>query len=118
MTGIYARTAATYAALAGKPPTRAAAVPGAPYARADELLADLRIVADSLGAPGSVLRAGRLENLCAAVACFGFHLTTLDLRQNADVHARADLAGALRWAQDLGENPARALAIEDRKSVV
>jgi len=97
LTGIYARTAATYTALAGKPPTRAAAVPGAPYARAEVLLADLRIVADSLGAPGSVLRAGRLENLCAAVACFGFHLATLDLRQNADVHARV-VAELLRHA--------------------
>ncbi|MGL4541732.1 MAG: phosphoenolpyruvate carboxylase, partial [Polymorphobacter sp.] len=48
LTGIYARTAATYAALAGRAPTRAASVAGAPYARADERGADLRVVADSL----------------------------------------------------------------------
>ena len=31
---------------------------------------------------------GRLTRLIRAVETFGFHLATLDLRQNSDVHAR------------------------------
>ena len=89
LTGIYARTAATYARLAGRPAPLAATLPATPYARAAELLADLAVVTTSLtGHGGAILASGRLERLVAAVETFGFHLATLDLRQNADVHAR------------------------------
>jgi phosphoenolpyruvate carboxylase len=89
LTGVYARTAASYAQLTGHAPPLAAAVPGAPYARAEDLRADLLTVAISLETyGGAALRAGRLDRLIAAVETFGFHLATLDLRQNADVHLR------------------------------
>ena len=94
LTGIYARTAASYRALSGHAPPLAALVAGVAYPRADDLLADLRTVAASLAAHGGKVMVGRrLDALVRAVEIFGFHLATLDLRQNADVHARvvADL---------------------------
>ena len=87
--GVYARTAASHAALVGCAPPLAALVAGVAYARADDLLADLSIVAASLHAHGGQIMVGsRLDALIRAVQIFGFHLATLDLRQNADVHAR------------------------------
>ena len=87
--GIYARTAASHAALAGRAPPLPAMVAGRPYARAADLLADLQTVAGSLAAHGGPAMIGnRLAALIRAVEIFGFHLATLDLRQNADVHAR------------------------------
>jgi phosphoenolpyruvate carboxylase len=98
LSGLYARTAASFLALTGKPPPLAAIVAGAPYARATDLLADLRVVAASLVAHGGQAMVGaRLDALVRAVEIFGFHLATLDLRQNADVHARV-VAELLRVA--------------------
>ncbi len=88
--GIYARLAATYETLTGHPPALPAKVSGAPYAALEELRADLGTLARSLAAGGSGLLAtgGPLDLLIRAVECCGFHLATLDLRQNSDVHAR------------------------------
>jgi phosphoenolpyruvate carboxylase len=59
------------------------------YADSKELLADLTIVANSLVANRSELLAkGRLRDLRRAVDVFGFHLASIDLRQNSDVHER------------------------------
>ena len=89
LVGIYARTAASYQALTGAAPALAAMAPGQPYARAADLLADLETVAASLALHGGTAMVGRrLDQLIRAVRIFGFHLATLDLRQNADVHAR------------------------------
>jgi phosphoenolpyruvate carboxylase len=38
---------------------------------------------------GADVAGGRLQNLREAVAAFGFHLATMDVRQNSDVHERA-----------------------------
>ena len=101
LTGIYARLAATAFALAGRTPARAPHAALAAYATADEFVADLGTIRDSLAAHGStVLGTRRLTPLMSAVATFGFHLASLDLRQNADVHevvvaellARAEVA--------------------------
>ncbi len=90
LSGIYARTAASYRALTGSPAPLAAMVVGSAYPRAADLLADLRTVAASLTDHGGKAMVGtRLDRLIRAVEIFGFHLATLDLRQNADVHARA-----------------------------
>ena len=87
--GVYARTAASFTALTGTTPPLAAMAPGTPYHRAADLLADLETVATSLRADGGDAMVGsRLDQLIRAVRIFGFHLATLDLRQNADVHAR------------------------------
>jgi phosphoenolpyruvate carboxylase len=87
--GMYARLVATarsfgYAVL---PRHIVADVP--PYAKADELWTDLDVLYRSLSANGSALLArGRLRNLRRAVEVFGFHLASVDLRQNSDVHER------------------------------
>jgi phosphoenolpyruvate carboxylase len=90
MTGIYARVAATYEAVAHRPPPRPATVKAEPYADAAALRADLRILAKSFDKSGSgaLSSGGALGRLIRAVETFGFHLATLDLRQNADVHER------------------------------
>ncbi len=95
ITGIYARLAATYLRNTGRAPARTSSVPGEPYASADALRADLVAIAHSLGEGGAGILAtgGALGRMIRAVETFGFHLATLDLRQNADVHQRvvADL---------------------------
>src|SRR5690606_37633389 len=67
------------------------------YPGAEDFLADLRIVRASLAAGPAPLENRRLDTLIAAVQTFGFHLATLDLRQNADVHNRV-VAELLRTA--------------------
>ncbi len=95
ITGIYARTATTYQKLTGRAPPRPASVSAEPYASPEQLRADLVTIAHALNPPGAKLLAsgGALGRLIRAVETFGFHLATLDLRQNADVHERvvADL---------------------------
>ena len=89
LTGVYARTAATFAALTGGPPPLPGMVAGLAFPDAGALLADLETVAASLTAHGgAALRGARLEDLIRSVRTFGFHLATLDLRQNAKVHRR------------------------------
>ena len=89
LTGIYARTAASFAMLTDSPPPLAAMVAGDAYPNAAALLADLEMVAASLtDHGGATMRGARLDELIRAVGTFGFHLATLDLRQNAKVHRR------------------------------
>ena len=87
--GIYARLAATAWSLdkleAPHPPVG----PAPAYETAAELIADLDTLDESLTQNGSAgLARGRLRSLRRAVDVFGFHLASLDLRQNSDVHAR------------------------------
>ena len=90
ITGIYARLASTYQNLTGRTAPRPATVNGVAYATADALRADLKTLESSLKSEGrlSGSGSGALSRLYRAVETFGFHLATLDLRQNADVHAR------------------------------
>ncbi|MBB3872376.1 MULTISPECIES: phosphoenolpyruvate carboxylase [Brevundimonas] len=94
LTGVYGRLAATYEARGGTPPPRRAVVAAEPYPGPDAFEADLKIMRDSLVAyNGEVFADDRLSDLVTAVEIFGFHMATLDLRQNSDVHERvvADL---------------------------
>ena len=85
--GVYARLAATARDLAGYAPPRAPHAAGVPYVSPGEFAADLDTIAESLAMHGSAeLAAVRLEPLRRALDVFGFHLATLDLRQNSDVH--------------------------------
>ncbi|MEM8664267.1 MAG: phosphoenolpyruvate carboxylase, partial [Pseudomonadota bacterium] len=60
-----------------------------PYSAPAELRADLDAIARSLETHGAgALAKGRLQHLRRATDIFGFHLATLDLRQNSDVHER------------------------------
>lgn len=90
MTGIYARVAATYKRVVGHEPPRPATVSAEPYNSHEELRSDLVAIAHSLAISnqGSLGTGGALGRLIRAVETFGFHLATLDLRQNADVHER------------------------------
>jgi phosphoenolpyruvate carboxylase len=90
ITGIYARVAATYQSITGRVPARPASVPGERYQTVEEFRAELVDLARSLaaGAHGLLATGGALGRLIRAVETFGFHLATLDLRQNADVHER------------------------------
>ena len=85
--GVYARLAATMATLAGAQPIRKPEVTLPAYASPREFRDDLDVVASSLvGHASGELAAGRLAQLRYAVDIFGFHLASIDLRQNADVH--------------------------------
>ena len=90
LTGIYARLATTYRTLTGNSPQRPATVTGLAYHHPNELRADLGVLADSLtsGSGGALSTSGALDRLIRSVETFGFHLATVDLRQNADVHER------------------------------
>jgi phosphoenolpyruvate carboxylase len=86
---IYARLAASAAALDPGHIAPHAVSAAEPYPDAAALGADLDILDRSLKANGStILARGRLRGVRRAVDAFGFHLAGLDLRQNADVHER------------------------------
>ena len=102
ITGIYARLAASAAALAGHAASPPPLAPAAPYAMAEEFAGELRIISEALRHHGAELLArGRLRALERKASVFGFHLAPLDLRQSSDVHeavvaellARAGRAG-------------------------
>ncbi len=112
LTGIYARLAATLKELTGGEAARHAVAPQNPYASAEELLADLRVMEASLRAHhGADLARERLHPLMRAVQVFGFHLATVDLRQSSDQHEAvvAELLAVARL------EPAYAALPEDAK---
>jgi phosphoenolpyruvate carboxylase len=89
ISGIYARLAATAWKLDGLQPPHHAVGEAPPYADAGALHADLDALYRSLADHGSAaLTRGRLRSLRRAVDVFGFHLASLDLRQNSEAHAR------------------------------
>ena len=91
---IYARLSAAYPALTGEPTPRPARFDAPAYDGPDAFRADLNILHDSLvRTHGAVFADDRLARLITAADVFGFHMATLDLRQNSDVHQRvvADL---------------------------
>jgi len=89
VSGIYARLTATAARLDVEI-TRAPVGEAAPYADVGEFKADLDTLHRSLISNKSgVIARGRLRQLRRAVDCFGFHLASLDIRQNSAVHERS-----------------------------
>ena len=59
------------------------------YATPDELLADLRVVQDSLVSASAPRQAyGQLQQLIWQVETFGFHLAELEVRQHSAVHRK------------------------------
>ncbi|GHD00502.1 phosphoenolpyruvate carboxylase [Zhihengliuella salsuginis] len=66
------------------------------YGEPEELIADLRIVQDSLVAAGAKRAAyGDLQDLIWQVQTFGFHLAELEVRQHSKVHAQT-----LKWLDE------------------
>lgn len=99
LSGIYSRLAATLEALTHTAPARAPSAKLPAYASPAEFLTHLQTISDSLQANfGASLMAARLAPLIRKVQVFGFHLTTLDMRQSSDQH-EAVLAELLRTAR-------------------
>ena len=87
LTGIYARLVATAAQLGLRVNGPRAVGEALPYDAPGAFLADLDTIDGSLrGGGNALLAAGRLLRLRKAARVFGFHLATVDLRQNSDVH--------------------------------
>ena len=78
------------------------------YNDVEDLIADLRLVQDSLAAAGARRAAfGELQHVIWYAQTFGFHLAELEVRQHSDVHKAAldDLIGQLPNAPaDASEN--------------
>jgi phosphoenolpyruvate carboxylase len=88
VSGIYARLTATALGL-DVGITRRPVGEAAAYASVGEFKTDLDILYRSLISNNSgVIARGRLRLLRRAVDCFGFHLASLDIRQNSAVHER------------------------------
>src|SRR5471032_770303 len=89
VSGIYARLAATARKLKIETTRRLPVGEAAPYPNVKEFKADLDVLDRSLIANNSrVIARGRLRLLRRAADCFGFHLASLDMRQNSAVHER------------------------------
>ncbi|RZL65577.1 MAG: phosphoenolpyruvate carboxylase [Variovorax sp.] len=115
LTGVYARLAATLRDLTGGEAARHAVSPQNPYLAAEDFLADLRTIAESLADKhGKTLVAQRLGPLIRAVEVFGFHLATVDLRQSSDKH-EAVIAELLATARI---EPAYAALAEEAKQTL
>ena len=111
--GMYARLAATALQALGSVPGPDPIGTRPPYATPDELLADLAVVEESLRSHGaSSLADAHVAPLQQSVASFGFHLCSLDLRQNSEVHERtvAELLAAAGVCADY-------LALDEAKRV-
>jgi phosphoenolpyruvate carboxylase len=116
ISGIYARLAATAAALGHADIARHLAGEAPAYAHVSELAADLSALHQSLMANGSAsLSRGRLRRLRRAVDVFGLHLASIDLRQNSDVHQRVVAELVEKVMPDIGYN---SLSEEERVALL
>lgn len=98
VSGVYARLATTFKNLLGLDPVIPPCGVAQAYDSAEELVADLDLIHQSLSDNGSLgITRGRLRHLRRAVRVFGFYLAPIDLRQNSDVHERV-VAELLRAA--------------------
>jgi phosphoenolpyruvate carboxylase len=122
LTLCYARMAATRGRLLGTGPIRAPRFEATPYSKPEDLTADLDTIAISLSENGDAeLAQGRLLNLRESVVAFGFHLATMDVRQNSDVHERAvaellKIAGTTRDYLAMDETARTALLLDELSS--
>jgi phosphoenolpyruvate carboxylase len=85
------------------------------YERAEDFIAELRLVQDSLRSHrGARLAEGRLGAIVRQAEVFGFHLATLDIRQHAERHtaALAEIFARYGLAEDYAAWPeARKVAL-------
>jgi phosphoenolpyruvate carboxylase len=103
LVGVYARLAATALSLDGLEAPVPPVGPAPVYETVGAFKADLDAISQSLVENGSTdLSRGRLRSLRRAVDVFGFHLASLDIRQNSDVHQRV-MAELLEMAGVCGD---------------
>jgi phosphoenolpyruvate carboxylase len=90
ISGIYARLAATFEEITGGAPPRPSRLSAVAYPDPASFIAELNVLVSALakGGNGLLSSLAPLKRLIRAVETFGFHLATLDLRQNAEVHER------------------------------
>jgi phosphoenolpyruvate carboxylase len=90
ISGIYARVAATFEGITDSAPPRPSRLSATAYPDPDSFIAELNVLVSALtkGGNGLLSSLAPLKRLIRAVETFGFHLATLDLRQNAEVHER------------------------------
>jgi len=90
ISGIYARLAATYEAKKGKEPPRPSRLRAEAYASPAEFSGELQAIVNALASEGNGLLSAHapLRRLIRTVETFGFHIATLDLRQNSNVHEK------------------------------
>jgi len=118
----YSRLAASRKALLGRGPMLPPRWEAEPYATPEDFAADLTIVFDSLKENGDAdLADGRLLHLREAVGAFGFHLATMDMRQNSAVHERVvgellASAGTVPSYAGLGEKERIVLLLQELAS--
>ncbi|WP_130014612.1 phosphoenolpyruvate carboxylase [Serinicoccus sediminis] len=87
---------------------------GRDYASVEEIVADLRVVADSLRRHGGDLVAdGRLAHATRTIASTGLHLATLDVREHSEKHHET-LAPMLDAAGAAGEQGYASLERQQR----
>ncbi|MDO6386106.1 phosphoenolpyruvate carboxylase [Uliginosibacterium sp. 31-12] len=90
MRGIHARLWATAVKLGIQPIGRQPGAAAEPYPDAETFRTDLDIIHNSLLKYCSpALAHGKLRELQRAASVFGFHLASIDVRQNSDVHERS-----------------------------
>ncbi|EJL53541.1 phosphoenolpyruvate carboxylase [Rhizobium sp. CF122] len=89
ISGIYARLAATAVKFGSTVVDRAPVAAAPSYTNPNEFSKDLVTISKSLTLNGAAnIASGRLRKLLRAVDVFGFHLASIDLRQNSEVHHR------------------------------
>ena len=92
-------------------------VPGEDYASVDGLIEELRLLRDSLAANrGEAIADGLLSRIGRLVRTFGFHVATLDVRENAEAHHRV-LGEVFDHLGEL-ERPYRELERSERREVL
>lgn len=80
------------------------------YPAPEALLADLRVLQDSLRQGGALRSAnGELQHLIWQAETFGFHLAELEVRQHSKVHRQA--LAEIRAGGDLGETTEEVLSV-------
>ena len=93
-----------------------------PYEKVGQFRADIQLIADSLAAnKGEHAGLFAIKRLLRRIDTFGFHLVTLDIRQDAEVHRNVvgECLGVDDWNDLSAEDRAAQIitAIENRESV-
>src|SRR5207237_3435701 len=78
----------SFEAITGRAPPRPSRLWAEPFPDPASFIAELNVLVAALARNGNGLLSSLapLKRLIRAVETFGFHLATLDLRQNAEVH--------------------------------